>query len=285
MSPVKYKVKRPIPPHQIDPKPYQETYSTLAYPFFVLKNQCDTRDIEFCGKDGFVTRISPGKNGLPNMFDKDIVVYAISIAVRTGERDVEFLARDFLDETGRSFSGFHYMSFKKSLSKLLDIKIETNLRSGKNAKTSNCGKRIIRNAMSSEHLLHEIYIEETESKKTGKRVTAIKVRLSNFLWNAVKDKSDILTLSSQYFAIKKPYEKRLYEVARQFCGNSDESKSLSIDILQQRMGAKTSEKLFKYTLKKICRNNNLPDYDVEMRENTRKIAFSFNPGKDYNPNP
>jgi hypothetical protein len=219
------------------------------------------------------------------MFDKDIVVYAISIAVRTSKRDVEFLARDFLDETGRSFSGSHYQAFKKSLSKLLDIKIETNLKSGKNAKTSNCGKRIVRNFMSSEHLLHEIRIEETESKKTGKRVTAVKVRLSNFLWNAVKDKSDILTLSPQYFAIKKPYEKRLYEVARQYCGNSDESKSLSIDILQQRMGAKTSEELFKYTLKKICKNNNLPDYDVKIKEKTRKIQFSFNPGKAYNPKP
>ena len=45
----------------------------------------------------------------------------------------------------------------------------------------------------------------------------VRVTLSDWLYRAVLAKS-VLTLSREYFGLRKPLERRLYELARKHCG-------------------------------------------------------------------
>ena len=49
---------------------------------------------------------------------------------------------------------------------------------------------------------------------------AVEVTLSEWLYNAVLGK-EVLTISRDYFRLRKPIERRLYELARKHCGNQE----------------------------------------------------------------
>jgi plasmid replication initiation protein len=51
-------------------------------------------------------------------------------------------------------------------------------------------------------------------------VIAVEIKLSEWLYNAILS-NELLTISPDYFNLRKPMERRIYEIARKHCGDQD----------------------------------------------------------------
>ena len=66
----------------------------------------------------------------------------------------------------------------------------------------------------------------------------LEVTLSDWVFNAIAG-DDVLTLNRRYFQLRKPLERRLYELARKQCGTQPEWKC-GLEKLQARTGSTSS---------------------------------------------
>jgi hypothetical protein len=100
-------------------------------------------------------------------------------------------------------------------------------------------------------------------------MSEIRINLSEWVFNAVVGR-EVLTLTRDYFRLRKPLERRMYELARKHCGRQDEW-TISLDLLKKKCGSISSDKEFKRMVGLICledvQHNHMPDYAVRMDEN------------------
>ncbi len=87
---------------------------------------------------------------------------------------------------------------------------------------------------------------------------------------AIKAK-EVLTLNRDYFRLSRPYERRIYEIARKHCGRKKEF-FMNLALLHKKMGSLSPMKKFRYLIKAIAESNHLPDYAVELNE-TDQVVF------------
>ena len=105
------------------------------------------------------------------------------------------------------------------------------------------------------------------------------VTLSDWLFNAIES-NEVLTLSHDYFRLKKSLERRLYEVARKHCGAKYEWR-IGLDLLLKKCGSSSPKRNFKSMLKQIGEHDYLPDYYVNVIDDT--VVFTnrgHNPTQD-----
>jgi plasmid replication initiation protein len=79
--------------------------------------------------------------------------------------------------------------------------------------------------------------EIRRSKNTG-RILGIELTLSDWIYNAIQAK-EVLTLHRDYFRLKKPIERRVYEIARNHFGKQDKRR-ISLDTLNSDFRATVS---------------------------------------------
>lgn len=92
----------------------------------------------------------------------------------------------------------------------------------------------------------------------------IKVTLSEWLFKMIEGRS-VLTLHRDYFRLRKPLERRIYELARKHCGAQDKW-SISAETLRKKTGASSHIRVFRGMLRELIASNHLPDYLVEMSD-------------------
>ena len=107
------------------------------------------------------------------------------------------------------------------------------------------------------------------------RMQEVEIELSNWVFNAINEKGgDILTISRAYFRLRKPLERRLYELARKWCGQSTYW-HFSLDTMRERTGSTSSPKEFRRMLTKIIEDNqkhgHIPDYTFELDGDLVKV--------------
>ena len=77
----------------------------------------------------------------------------------------------------------------------------------------------------------------------------------------------MLTLHRDYFRLRKPLERRMYELARKHCGKQDEW-AISLELLRKKCGSASSDKEFRRLVGVICEEDaeyhHMPDYAVRM---------------------
>lgn len=69
----------------------------------------------------------------------------------------------------------------------------------------------------------------------------------------------VLTLSRDYFRMRKPLQRRIYELARKHCGRQVEW-SVSVATLAKKTGSASPLRVFRAMLREMIRVNRLPDY-------------------------
>jgi plasmid replication initiation protein len=89
------------------------------------------------------------------------------------------------------------------------------------------------------------------------------VTLSEWIYRAVLSKS-VLTLSRDYFRLRKPLERRIYELARKHCGRQD-SWQISVETLLKKSGSASPRRVFRKMLRDMIAAQPLPDYALEER--------------------
>ncbi|MFD1810575.1 replication initiator protein A [Gemmobacter lanyuensis] len=72
-------------------------------------------------------------------------------------------------------------------------------------------------------------------KTRGGRMISVTVTLSDWLFRAVLGRS-VLTLSRDYFSLRKPLERRIYELARKHCGRQPDWR-VSLAVLHKKAGS------------------------------------------------
>lgn len=229
----------------------------MEYPFFSIQKQRVTTKTVFKMGDTQIT-ITPSADGQATYWDLDILRYAISELNRQmdeGEKPsqtIVFVAHRFLKMSGRTTTGAGYTSLLDALRRLHGTKIETNIQAG--------GKFDVEgfNWIEKYRLLGE-----RDSDGSVKRLQGISIKLSDWVFDAIVQDRRVLSYSPEYFALSSGLERRLYDIARKFCGRSPHW-PVGLANLHQRVGSTAPLRRFRLELAKIAEADSLPDYRIEI---------------------
>ena len=233
---------------------FKDDMASMEHPMFSLSTKPDMRILHYEHNGNTIT-IFPSTWGLPTIHDKDMLIYAVShlqAAINEGKvpsRTVRFTAHDFLVSTQRGIDGRAYQRFKDALNRLRGTTINTNIKTGKFSIEEGFG------------LINSWRAVKEDS--TG-RVIAAEIELSKWLYNAILS-NELLTINPDYFYLRKPIERRIYELARKHCGNQQLFK-IGLDKLHNKIGTKAPLRKLRAQVREIVTANSLPDYEVSISE-------------------
>lgn len=226
----------------------KDDLASMEHPLFSLSTRPDLRVLDYT-HNGVQITLTPSVRGLATIHDKDILIYCISqlVAALNAGREVSrrlvLRAHDLLVATNRDTSGDAYRRLREAFERLAGTRITTNIVTGEVETTRGFGM-----------------IEEWEIQRQtrGGRMISVAVTLSDWLYRAVLARS-VLTLSRDYFRLRKPLERRIYELARKHCGRQAEWR-VSIPVLHHKSGAASPVRVFRKMLREMTAQNHLPDY-------------------------
>jgi len=228
--------------------------ASMEHPLFSLSTRPDRRILSYDHNGSQIT-VTPSVKGRATIFDADILIFCISqlmAALNAGNptsRTLTLTAHDLLLATGRETSGDSYRRLKDAFERLAGTRITTNIETGSQETTSGFG-------------LIESW-EIVRGTKAG-RMIRVAVTLSDWLYRAVLAKS-VLTLSKDYFLLRKPLERRLYELARKHCGRQPVWR-VSVDTVLKKSGSSSPRRVFRAMLREIISRDPLPDYTLSEEE-------------------
>lgn len=99
-------------------------------------------------------------------------------------------------------------------------------------------------------------------KEDFSRLDYCEVVLSDWLMRAI-EAAEVVTISNDYFRLRRPLERRLYEIARKFCGNSKKWQ-IGLEKLQAKTGSNAPLKRFRHNLREIIKDDHTPFYRFDL---------------------
>lgn len=242
---------------------------SMEHPMFSLSKKPD-RKIRRYDHNGNTVVIAPGAYGLATIWDKDILIYAVSqltAAVNQDRKDVSptvrITAYDLLVSTNRHTGGGDYDQLQKAFERLSGTRITTDIRTNGVRQREGFG------------IIDSWKIVEKNS--ADGRMVAIELRLSDWLYNAIVG-LEVLTINRDYFRLSRALERRLYELARKHCGHQIKW-AVGLEVLYKKSGSTSPLKRFRLEIKNIAKVNNLPDYWVCFDVETDQVMFSVKESK------
>ena len=233
----------------------KDDMASMEHPIFELSTKPRMKTKRYQHGDYWM-EVAPSDKGIANIYDKDILIFAVSqimAAKNAGlpySKHLSFTAYDCLVFGNRNVGGKDYRSLEDSLRRLAGTRIVTNITTGDTLQTHNFG------------LISEYKMRR---ERLDGRVLEWGITLSDWLFNAIKS-NEVLTLSADYFRLRKPLERRLYELARKHCGSKKEWK-IGLELLMKKSGSASTKGNYKATLKQISMHDHLPDYHVRIDGN------------------
>ncbi|WP_437186709.1 replication initiator protein A [Planctomicrobium sp. SH668] len=232
--------------------------ASMEHPIFSLSTKPDHRVRRYEHSGKFI-EIKPSSDGLATVHDRDVLIYCIShlmSAINDGKpysQVIRFKAHDLLKATNRETTGQAYAALKAAMERLSGTRISTNIVTGGKEEFETFG--IIERAK---------IVRETRDG----RMQEVEVKLSDWVFSAIKSK-EVLTLHRDYFRLRKPIERRMYELARKHCGHQSEWR-ISLDLLRKKCGSGSTLKEFRRLVGKVIHDDQLtshmPDYRVRFAE-------------------
>ena len=239
---------------------FRDDRASMEHPIFSLSTKPDKRILEY-EHNGNTIKIIPSWLGLATIHDKDILLYVISYlraALKQGHeisQNVRLTAHDLLVSTNRLTGGVEYDRLESGLNRLSGTRLETNIKTNGFEITKNFG-----------------LIDEWEAiRRNGRdgRLIALEIKLSDWFFNSLLA-DELLSINRDYFRLRKPLERRLYEIGRKHCGDQKEWQ-VGLEKLKKKTGSTSSDKLFKHYIGKIAKTDkvkkHLPDYSLSLHDN------------------
>lgn len=230
----------------------KDDLASMEHPVFSLSKKPDYRILEY-ERNGRSIKIKPSYTGLATIFDKDILLYMASslmYAKNSGEaisQTVRFTSYDYIVATNKTLGGHQYQLIKEGLERLNGTLIQTNIKTGSVEETKEFG-------------LIESWGVIKEDRK-GKAI-GIEVKISDWFYRSILSGA-VLTIHKDYFRLRKPTERRLYELARKHCGNQTVWKIKLVN-LREKLGVTSAMNLLRFNIKKIIVDNHIPEYNISM---------------------
>lgn len=239
----------------------KDDLASMEHPLFGLK--AGDRRVRKYQRGDISIEVQPGVKGLATIHDKDVWIYCISQlveAMNRGREDVsrtvQFTAYDFLVTTNRQTSGEGYRLMADALERLAGTRIVTNVETAGRRERSGFG------------LLDSFRVVERDADN---RMVAVSVTLSDWLFRAVESKQ-VLTLSRDYFRLRKPLDRRIYELARKHCG-AQASWRVKLTTLKEKSGSTANLRKFRLNVKTLAETDELPDYRVTFEHDDDSVTF------------
>ena len=230
--------------------------ASMEHPLFSLSTKPDHNTRHYENGDKWL-EVIPSDTGLATVHDRDVLIYCISQCMaaykegREVSRHMEIDAYRLLEATNRASSGAGNDLLKSALDRLAGTRIKTNITQGDTERTDNFG-------------MIDGYSIVSETKH--KRIQKLTVTLSDFVFDAIEH-NNVLTLHPEYFRLRKPIERRLYELARKHCGKQPKW-TIYLDTLAKKAGSMSSAKEFKRMITNVVRDNTdnpyIPDYTFTL---------------------
>ena len=230
----------------------KDDMASMEHPFFSLSKKPEITVRRYENGDKWV-EVVPSVKGLATIYDKDILIYCISQLIakmKDGETPspyVRIVAKDLLVFINRSVGGKDYDALVDALGRLDGTRIRTNVKTGDVTDYEGFG------------LIESFKLRRSD--KTG-RILEIAVKLSDWVFRSIEAK-EVLTLHKDYFRLKKPIERRVYEIARKHCGKQDSWK-ISLGLLKLKCGSRAPIKGFRHDIKEMAKGDHLPDYHINL---------------------
>ncbi len=241
----------------------KDVVPTMEHPFYSLSKKPETT-IRRYEHNGNWLEVIPSVKGLATIYDKDILIYCISqimAKLNRGEevsRRVRINSRELLQFTNRGTSGRDYQALSEALDRLGGTRISTNIRIGEDEEQYDTFGLIDGASIRRKHGLDG-------------RLMWCEVKISDWIFDIIRAR-EVLTLHRDYFRLRRPIERRMYELARKHCGRQPEW-TAGLDVLHKKSGSKSDLKEFRRAVKHLAEHDHLPDYRVEFEPETDKVTF------------
>ena len=235
-----------------DNLPIKDDMAGMEHPLFTLSKKPDNRILRY--KNGNTTvEMQPSAFGLPNIMDKDILLYCASVImdkINSGEYPPQTLRlslNDLLVATNRHTNDRGYKYIKLALNRLTGCMLKTNIKTGRTSQ----GEMF--------HLVERA--KYLESHRVKDRIVGVEITLSDWFYNSLIAK-EVLTINREYFRLRSPLDRRLYEIARKHDQHMREggSWSISVENLHAKTGSASTLRRFRQSIKASVETNHLPDY-------------------------
>ena len=235
-----------------DVVPKDDTAS-MEHPMFSLATKPDMRHLIYKNGENSL-EIIPSSLGLPSIKDKDILIFCISQLMHRKNRGekigkrVRFSARELMMATNRNTDGREYKRVEKAFQRLQGTQFKTNIRTGDKKEV-----RIF-------SLIDEGgYVMREEGEW---RLDYCEVVLSDWFMRAI-EADEVVSISEDYFRLRRPLERRIYEIARKHCGNQKRW-HIKLANLQDKTGSNAPLKKFRLNIRQIIEGDHLPFYTLEL---------------------
>lgn len=240
----------------------KDDMASMEHPLFALK--AGDKRVRTYERNGVKIEIRPDvKYGCATIHDKDIWIYCISQmveAMNRGREDVDrtvrFTAYDFLTVTNRRTDGDSYKRMGEALARLAGTRIETNIKTHGYRKRGGFG-----------------LIEEWSVIERGQddKMVAVEITLPDWLYRSIQS-NHVLTLSPDYFRLRKPLDRRIYELVRKHCGKQNRWQ-IGLASLHEKSGSTAILREFRRSIRELVTSNKLPDYLIEFDDDSDMVTF------------
>ena len=231
----------------------KDDLASMEHPLFSLATKPDMRKLDYRNGNNRL-RVIPSGSGLPTIKDKDILIYCISQLMHRKNRGedigkrVRFSARELMIATNRNTDGREYKRLEQAFHRLRGTNFQTDIVTGGKRETRVFG------------LIDEGGFVMRD--KGDWRLDYCEVVLSDWLMRAI-EANEVVTISEDYFRLRRPLERRLYEIARKHCGGKSRWQ-INLANLQDKTGSNAPLKKFRMNLREIITADVTPFYRFEL---------------------
>lgn len=251
--------------------------ATMEHPIYSLSTVPARRRLYYENGDAKI-EIIPSSIGLPTVFDKDIIIYCISKLKQAHDRGmaisqtVKLTTHDMLVETNRPTNNLGYERLLPALNRLRGVVINTTIQTGDVRTTHGFG-------------LIDAFEYNRKGSMHAERLRYLEIKVSDWIYRAITS-SEVLPISRDYFRLRAPVDRRIYEIVRKHCGQQA-SWRVGLGLLQMKVGSKQAEKHFHAHIRNLVRSNHLPDFAVTVEDGQavfyRRATETRNDGKPSRP--
>ena len=239
----------------------KDDLASMEHPFYSLSKKPD-REPRRYEHNGQWIEFRPSIKGLPTIYDKDLIIYAVSqliAGIKAGRpisKNVRIDPYAFLTFAQRGTGGRDYDALCDSLDRIDGTRFRTN---------------ILFNGTRTDEWIGIIDGAKMETDEATGKVRSLELRLSDSVIQTIEH-MEVLTLHPDYFRLSRPIERRIYEIARKSVGHGD-SWQFGMEVLHRKSGSKGSLREFRRQLKPIIEKDFLPDYMVIYDAKKDQITF------------
>lgn len=239
---------------------------SLEFPVFSLSSA--TRAERHYQSNKVKFTVNAGPNGPATVNDGDVWRYCFGQLVEAKNRGRTDMARtlrfrpyDFFRATSRRTSGHAYHLLSQSLTRLEGTQIQLCVEGQAQVKFP-----LIQHWMIHRDASHPSY-------------SWVQLTLPAWVWTNVVDMA-VLAIDPDYFKLRQPIERRLYDLARKHCGKQPTWR-INVTLLQAKVGSQQPSRNFLTVLRKAVAANRLPGYRLYLDPVERMLHVYQRSGKGH----